>query len=328
MAKYLVTGGCGFIGSHLCEKLTQEGHSVVVIDDLSTGKKENLPANAVLHIDNLTDEILLYQILNEVQGCFHLAAIASVEACAKNWISANDTNLRTLQRIFSVIRKLPETKRVPVIYASSAAVYGECEDLPLTEEKSVHPVSAYGADKLACELFAKVAAKTYDIPNAGLRFFNVFGPRQDPRSPYAGVIAKFLDRFILGQSIEIFGDGQQTRDFIFVKDIVEGCMAALKAVSLEAPVYNLCTNKQISVQDLVNNLQTITGNKVDTSFSPARSFEILNSLGSFTKAQADFDFEPKHNFSEGLKQLYLARKEELNSVPQAIHALKTEELPI
>ncbi|MGH7152360.1 MAG: NAD-dependent epimerase/dehydratase family protein, partial [Acetobacteraceae bacterium] len=185
MATWLVTGGAGFIGSHLCDALLRRGDAVRVLDDLSTGKRENLPAGAELMIGDIADPAAVERALAGVDGCFHLAAIASVARGIDDWLGTHCTNLTGTITVFDAVRRHP----VPVIYASSAAVYGDCPAQPLTERAPTAPLSAYGADKLGCELHARVARQVHGITTVGLRFFNVYGPRQDPDSPYSGVIS-------------------------------------------------------------------------------------------------------------------------------------------
>ncbi|MGH7209981.1 MAG: NAD-dependent epimerase/dehydratase family protein, partial [Acetobacteraceae bacterium] len=214
MSRYLVTGGCGFIGSHLCDALLAHGHAVRVLDDLSTGRRENLPPAAELIVGDVGDAALAAHALDGVSGCFHLAAIASIERGVQDWPGTHRVNLSATVGLLDAIRRLPAP--VAFVCASSAAVYGDCDRLPLDEDAPARPLSAYGADKLGCELHARVAAHVFAVPTVGLRFFNVYGPRQDPRSPYSGVISIFCDRLRRGAPIDLFGDGEQTRDFVFV----------------------------------------------------------------------------------------------------------------
>jgi UDP-glucose 4-epimerase len=194
MPSYLVTGGCGFIGAHLCRSLLRDGHQVRVLDDLSSGRRENLPEGVELLVGDTADRFCVEAGLAGVDGCFHLAAIASVAAGVADWIGTSRVNLGGALALFDTIAKLPEGRRLPVVYASSAAVYGDARPLPLDEATPTRPLSAYGADKRAMELHAGVATHLHGIPTVGLRFFNVYGPMQDPASPYSGVISIFCDR--------------------------------------------------------------------------------------------------------------------------------------
>ena len=221
MALYLVTGGCGFIGSHLVEDLLNRGHRVRILDDLSTGKRSNLPAGAPsrqceLITGDVIDRELVERCFEGVDHCFHLAAVASVQRSNEDWSGTHRINLTGAINIFDAARR----QRVPVVYASSAAVYGDNADTPLQESAQLRPLTAYGADKLGCELHARVASLVHSVPTTGLRFFNVYGPRQCASSPYSGVISIFADRLTRAEPLVVFGDGEQTRDFIFVKDVV------------------------------------------------------------------------------------------------------------
>ncbi len=227
MALYLVTGGAGFIGSHLVDALLARGDVVRVLDDLSTGKRENLDPRAMLTVGDVADAAVVAGAMQGVDGCFHLAAVASVELGNRDWLGTHRTNLTGAITIFDAARRARPDRTVPVVYASSAAVYGDTPDLPLAESAATRPLSAYGADKLGCELHGRVAATVHGVRNAGCRFFNVYGPRQDPGSPYSGVISIFFNRIGRGQGITIFGDGGQTRDFIYVADVVEALLTTM-----------------------------------------------------------------------------------------------------
>ncbi len=246
MSTYLVTGGCGFIGSHLADSLLADGHAVRILDDLSTGKRANKPEAATLIEADVADPRAVVRAMEGVDGCFHLAAIASVERANRDWLGTHRVNLSGTITILEAARGGP----IPVVYASSAAIYGDNPALPLAETAAPRPLSAYGADKLGCELHARVAGRVHGIPTTGLRFFNVYGPRQDPLSPYSGVISIFCERLRGGRGVTIFGDGGQTRDFVFVADVVRALRAALRRVSTEAGVFNVCTGRASSVRDL------------------------------------------------------------------------------
>ena len=223
---YLITGGCGFIGSHLAERLLAGGHRVTIIDDLTTGKRENAPAGAEVVIADITTPGVFDAVAEQVDGCFHLAAIVSVQRSSKDWLRTHQVNASgTVALLDAIARK---GRRVPVVFASSAAVYGDNAHIPLKETALCTPLSAYGADKLTCELHAFVASHIHGIPTIGLRVFNVYGPRQDPLSPYSGVISIFAHRMKQHLPITIYGDGEQSRDFIYVGDVVSGLVASMQ----------------------------------------------------------------------------------------------------
>jgi UDP-glucose 4-epimerase len=308
MGKYLVTGGCGFIGSHLAESLERDGHSVRVLDDLSTGKRENLSASVELLVGDVADAALVRKAMDGVDGCFHLAAIASVERGNLDWLGTHAANLTGAIAVFDAAHR-PDAIGVPVVYASSAAVFGDEPGMPLTEASPVRPLSAYGADKLGCELHARVAGVVHGVPTAGMRFFNVYGPRQDPKSPYSGVISIFCDRLGGHRPITIFGDGLQTRDFVYVADVVASLRAAMASLSaanaadsVKTAVYNVCTGRSTSVVDLAHTIADLCGIQADIIFAVPRAGEIRVSLGSPAKLKAELGIECHTPIAEGLRK--------------------------
>jgi UDP-glucose 4-epimerase len=284
MSSYLVTGGAGFIGSHLCDLLIARGDTVRVLDDLSTGSRDNLPGGAALIVGDVADPTAVSAALEGVDGCFHLAAIASVERGVTDWLGTHQANLTGTITVFDAIRRAGT--RIPVVYASSAAVYGDCRTIPITEATDCRPLSAYGADKYGCELHARVASHVHGIPAVGLRFFNVYGPRQDPRSPYSGVISIFCERLRAGAPIAIFGDGQQTRDFVYIADVVAALRAAMALRPDDAPVFNVCTGIATSVADLARAIAELAGTVPDIQCRAPRAGEIRNSVGQPANARA------------------------------------------
>jgi UDP-glucose 4-epimerase len=300
MPLFLVTGGCGFIGSHLAAALIARGDQVRVLDDLSTGSRANLAPGATLIEGDISDAATVRAAMDGVTGCFHLGAIASVERGVKEWFGTHRVNLSGTIAVFDAAR---DAGGIPVIYASSAAVYGDQKTLPITEEAPTTPLSAYGADKLGCELHARVAGHVHGVPTLGFRFFNVFGPRQDPASPYSGVISIFCDRLVRGEPIGIYGDGGQTRDFIHVGDVVAGLLAGLGAADPGAPVLNLCTGRATSVLSLAGTIADLcssgTGNAAPRHL-PARSGEIRHSVGCPEKARRMLGLGEPRDLREGL----------------------------
>lgn len=275
MATYLITGGAGFIGGHLARTLAAEGHAVRVVDDLSTGRREALPDAAALEVADINDTDVLDRLMADVDACFHLAAVASVERCNREWLTAHDSNLRGALAVYQAA----VGAGVPVVYASSAAVYGTPERVPLDESAATRPLSAYGADKLGCELHARAAGVTHGLRSCGLRFFNVYGQGQDPSSPYTGVVSIFADRLGRGQGLTIFGDGGQTRDFIHVSDVVRALRAAVAVASTDAPVCNVCTGMAVTVSDLARTLAEVLDAPLAVTHGPPRAGDIRESLG-------------------------------------------------
>jgi UDP-glucose 4-epimerase len=312
MAFYVVTGGAGFIGSHLVERLLAEGHGVRVVDDLSTGKRENLPPDVDLVVGDVAEPALMHGAMRGASGCFHLAAIASVARANEDWMGTHRTNQ---SGTIAVLEAARDAGRVPVVYASSAAVYGDHGPIRLHEALPPRPVSAYGADKLGSELHARVAAVVHGTPTAGLRFFNVFGPRQDPRSPYSGVISIFAERVLNRRTITINGDGMQTRDFIYVADVVSHLQMAMARLAgrgvAEAEVFNVCTGFSTSILGLAETLGELSGWVPSVVFAPARSGDIRSSLGNPTAARAALRVGAPMHLAEGLDALLGSLRPEL-----------------
>ncbi|WP_417512929.1 NAD-dependent epimerase/dehydratase family protein [Minwuia sp.] len=298
MADWLVTGGCGFIGSHLSDALIARGDRVTIVDDLSTGNRSNPPADAEIVVGDIRDADLMNRLMQGKDGCFHLAAVASVQKCTEEWADSHKVNLTGTINVFEAAK---QAGRKPVVYASSAATYGDNPNVPLSEDEMMKPLSAYGADKLGCELHGRVAFGVHGVPNTGFRFFNVFGPRQDPKSPYSGVIAIFTDRIRAGQGITIFGDGGQVRDFVFVGDVVRHLIAAMDAGGGQGEAYNVCTGVETSVLDLANIVAEICGTEADITFADARTGDIRTSIGNPAKATAAFNVPAQMAFRDGLK---------------------------
>jgi UDP-glucose 4-epimerase len=303
VALYLVTGGCGFIGSHLCDALLARGDGVRILDDLSTGKLENMPAAAELLQGDVADAALVARAMAGVDGCFHLAAVASVERGNIDWLGTHRANLTGAITIFDAARRAVPGRTVPVVYASSAAVYGDNADVPLAETAVTRPLSAYGADKLGCELHARVAAHVHGVPTVGMRFFNVFGPRQDPKSPYSGVISIFCDRLRAGRGITIFGDGKQVRDFVYVGDVVRALMAAMAARPDGSPAFNVCTGRSTSVLELAHAIGRACSVEPAIDFHPARAGEIRVSLGNPERLAAELSVTAATTLRDGLAKI-------------------------
>lgn len=304
MARYLVTGGCGFIGSHLTDALLANHHEVTVLDDLSNGRRENIPPEAMFVKGDVSHYGTIEKCFENIDGCFHLAAISSVEKSTKEWANAHNVNASATINIFQAASR--SQKHIPVIYASSAAVYGNCADLPLSEHSGTQPLSPYGADKLSCELHAQVADLVHHIPNIGFRFFNVYGPRQHPNSPYSGVISIFLHKIMHRHDITIYGDGEQTRDFVFVGDVVEALcsgMEKLEATQSGHDVFNVCTGKAVSINQLVQTIEELTGFNVGHLHLPARQGDARTSIGNPKKLEKILNVKPNTPLQHGLLQI-------------------------
>ena len=301
MALFLVTGGCGFIGSHLAGALVSGGHQVRVLDDLSAGSPDNLPPAATLVAGDVRDPDIVERALEGVDGCFHLAAVVSVTRCQQEWDYAHQVNLTGA---LNVLRRATGGREpVPVVYASSAAVYGDARELPASEETPVRPINAYGADKAACELHAGAIARATGASLTGLRFFNVYGPGQDPASVYAGVVSIFCERLMKGETVDIYGDGRQTRDFIHVSDVVRALLNAMQMAPAGSHVFNVCTGKAHSVTALAKCVAKVSGTRLEMRFHPGRTGDIEHSVGDPSHAAAGLKFRARLPLSSGLRDL-------------------------
>jgi UDP-glucose 4-epimerase len=296
MALYLVTGGAGFIGSHLADSLLADGHTLRVLDDMSTGKRGNLDPRVELVVGDAGVEGAAAQAIEGAAGVFHLAAVASVQRGNEDWAGTHRANLTATIRVFDAARRT----KIPVVYASSAAAYGDCPDLPLSETARPTPISAYGADKLACEFHARVGGYVHGVPSAGFRFFNVFGPRQDPKSPYSGVISIFCEKVRKGEACTVLGDGKQERDFVYVADVVAALRLGMAKASTEAPVFNVGTGTATTILDLAKRLQRLSGSPADPLHAAPRAGDIRKSLADPRKLEA-LGWKPKTSLDDGLR---------------------------
>ena len=306
MGFYTVTGGAGFIGSHLADLLLAAGHSVRIVDDFSTGKRENLPPGAEIMPGDVTDPALMRLALEGADGCFHLAAIASVARANEDWRGTHQVNQTGTVTVLDAART---AGRIPVVYASSAAVYGDVGTAPAVEALRPAPLTAYGADKLGSELHGRVAFLVHGVPTLGLRFFNVYGPRQDPSSPYSGVISIFADRLARRQPVTINGDGQQTRDFIHVADVTAHLAAAMAHLERKpgAEVLNVCTGTGTSLTELVVALGAVQGGGAPlATHGPARLGDIRQSIGDATLAKETLGVTANIGLAAGLASMVAA----------------------
>ena len=308
MATYLVTGGAGFIGSHLADALRLRDDTVRILDDLSTGHRDNLPSQTSLVVGGVADPPAVAGIAAGVDGIFHLAAVASVERGNQDWLGTHRTNLSGTITVLDAARRARTDRPVPVVYASSAAVFGANEAVPLTEDAATQPLSAYGADKLGCEQHAFVAGHVHAVPTCGLRFFNVYGPRQAADSPYAGVISIFARRLAARQRLPIHGDGTQLRDFVHVSDAVRHLRAAMRLLKATpmAAVANVCTGRGTTILDLAHLLGRILGRVPEFDHLPPREGDIRTSLGDPDRARALLGIAATMSLADGLARMLAA----------------------
>jgi UDP-glucose 4-epimerase len=302
LSTYLVTGGFGFIGSHLVDTLIEQGHQVAVVDDLSTGRRENVVGDITWFQGSITDRDLMAKAMAGVDGCFHLAAIASVARSNEDWSGTSAINLGGTVAVFEAAA-LRIGGPVPVVYASSAAVYGDAERFPLTETSPTRPLTAYGADKLACELHARIGGAVHRLPSFGLRPFNVYGPRQDPLSPYSGVISIFARRALQGEDLLLFDGGRQERDFVYVADVVRFFVAAMAAVQVSAPVANICGGRTTLIADLATTIVRLANSRSVLRPAPPRPGDILISRGDPALAQRLLGVNAVTSLDDGLGKL-------------------------
>ncbi|PIR38688.1 MAG: epimerase [Alphaproteobacteria bacterium CG11_big_fil_rev_8_21_14_0_20_39_49] len=307
--RYLVTGGCGFIGSHLVDALINKGYEVVILDNLSTGKIENANPKALLLIGDVTDYNTVNKSLANIDGCFHLAAVASVEKSIKEWSKTHTVNVTATVNIFQAISE--RGYKMPVVYTSSAAIYGDCKAVPIAETERASPITAYGVDKFSCDLHGRVAWSVHKVPNIGLRPFNVYGARQDPNSPYSGVISIFTDHILNGKIINIFGNGEQIRDFVYIADAVKGFMTAMH--NLEHNNHNrghdevnLCTGIKTSINQLSEIIAKVSGCKMHRIYKAARQGDIFVSVGDPSYLASRLNIHLTTKLAEGLSSMIQA----------------------
>lgn len=316
MAKFLITGGCGFIGSHLADALISNGDEVVILDDLSTGKASNAPKLAELIVGDVADKDSMAKASTGVDGCFHLAAVVSVQKSLQDWLGSHKVNAGGSINVFECAKVSKPV--IPVVYASSAAIYGNNPNIPLKESSDKKPLSAYGADKLSSELHGRVASEVFSVPNIGLRFFNVYGARQDPNSPYSGVISIFVDRISKGKGITIFGDGGQVRDFVFVSDVVSALLSSMKMLksgAISCDVFNVCRQETVSINDLCQMIARILDKPLNVQMQPARDGDIRLSSGDQSRLVSILGVSPQFSLEEGLRKMLVLSEE--NERPNA-----------
>jgi len=302
MAQYLVTGGAGFIGSHLSRRLLADGHAVRILDDLSSGSRENIAEIAdevEFVVGDLCDEALLHKVLTGVDYALHHAAVASVQTSVERPVFEQQVNAVGTLRFFEAARRAGVGR---VVFAGSAAAYGNNPTVPKREQMILEPESPYAISKVMGEYYARVYSQIYGLEVVCLRYFNVFGPRQDPSSPYSGVISIFAESMLKGNPPIIFGDGEQSRDFVYVDNIVEANMRACVAPGAAGRVYNIGCAQSISILQLVAALNEALGTEVQPDFRPPRPGDVRVSLADIACARAELGYEPVVQFAKGLQR--------------------------
>ncbi len=302
MASYLVTGGAGFIGSHLAETLIRRGDHVRVLDNYSTGKAANLAHLPEVEIvqGDVRDAAIVRAATAGMDYVLHHAALVSVPQSMTDPIATHDINVTGTLNVLQAARE-SNVKRL--VLASSCAVYGDNDDLPLSETSVPKPMSPYAATKLMGEVYCQTFYRAYGVPTVCLRYFNIFGPRQDPNGAYAAVIAKFAPRMQNGQAPIIYGDGTQTRDFVFVSDVVQANLLACTCDEAIGQVFNIASGRDVSLRDLVDALNQLLRSSIVATFAPTRTGDILHSRGNNSKGAALLNFWPAVSFADGLKQI-------------------------
>ena len=299
---YLITGGAGFIGSHSCEQLVKDGQRVRVLDNLSTGKQENLIGilgDVELLKGDIRDPRIVTEAMKEIDIVFHEAALGSVPRSVADPIGTHETNINGTLNILLAARD-SGVKRV--VYASSSSVYGESLDLPKHEKMMPAPLSPYALSKLTGEHYCTLFNKAYGLDTVSLRYFNIFGPKQDPDSEYAAVIPRFLTSLIRDERPLIYGDGLQTRDFTFIENTVEANLLASEAEDVQGKVFNIACGQRYTILDLLNNLKELLGSKVEAIFKPPREGDVRDSLASIEAARNAFGYRVVVGFEEGLRR--------------------------
>jgi nucleoside-diphosphate-sugar epimerase len=304
MPKVLVTGGAGFIGSHLTEALLREGHRVRVLDDFSTGKRENLIFDkeySSLEIieEDIRDLAVCQEAMKDIEYVFHQAALPSVQRSVEDPLGSNAVNVGgTLNILFAA--KEERVKRV--IYASSSSIYGDTPTLPKHEEMPSHPLSPYALQKYIGEQYCRLFYQLYGLETVSLRYFNIFGPKQDPNSIYSAVIPKFIDALLQGVPPIIFGDGEQSRDFTYIENVVQGNLLAMSAEHLHGETINIACAEKTSLNQLLNILREILGSKLSPVYEEPRKGDVRHSLADIRKGKDILNYEPKVRLELGLKK--------------------------
>ncbi len=303
MTKYLVTGGAGFIGSHLVTSLVERGETVRVIDDLSTGNAKNLahlPAGRVEFMKgDVADTKAIAEAVRGVEVVFHHAALASVPRSIELPMETHTACVTATVALLDASRRAGVRR---VVYAASSSCYGNQEEMPKTESQLPQVLSPYAAAKLAGELYCECFAACYPLETVRLRYFNVFGPRQDPKSPYSAVIPLFVSALLEGRRPTIFGDGGQSRDFTFVANVVAANLLAAKASSVSGKVYNIACGSSLSVLDLLKEICRLMNKPFDPEFGRARAGDVRHSWADISAAQRDLGYAPVVEMNEGLRK--------------------------
>jgi UDP-glucose 4-epimerase len=298
--RVLVTGGAGFIGSNLVRALLARGDEVRVLDNFSTGSRANL-ADLETDVEVVEGELRSYERVHAavrgVELVFHQGALPSVPRSVQDPLTTSAVNVEGTLNVLLAARD-EQVQRV--VFASSSSVYGNHETLPLVESVRPDPIAPYGVAKLAAERYCVSFSRVYPIEAVSLRYFNVFGPRQDPRSEYAAVVPRFITEAAAGRAVPIYGDGEQRRDFTFVQNVLDACLAAGAAEDVGGAVFNVATGRSVSVNELADAVGAVLGRDVEREYLPARAGDIRSSWADISAARAALGWEPAVGLEEGL----------------------------
>jgi nucleoside-diphosphate-sugar epimerase len=302
--RYLVTGGAGFIGSNMVDELVRRGHDVVVLDDLSTGREANL-AGVRSKIDFRGGSITnLADVQAATKGADYVIHLAARTSVPKSVIDPLGTNHVNIDGTLNVLVAARDAKVKRFVYAASSSAYGETPTLPKIETMAPEPVSPYGITKFVGELYANVFGRVYGLENACVRYFNVFGPRQDPTSQYSGVLSRFMLAVLSGEPLVIYGDGEQSRDFTYIENVVDETLRACEASGASGKVFNGGTGLRITLNDVVKLLEKIAGRKIQVTYDPPRTGDIRDSQADISLARKVLGYEPRVHFEDGLMRTW------------------------
>jgi nucleoside-diphosphate-sugar epimerase len=302
--RYLVTGGAGFIGSNILDELVERGQEVVVLDDLSGGKEANLAGvrdKIDFHIGSITDLAAVQPACKGVHFVIRLAAVTSVPRSVLNPLETNHVNIDGTLKVLVAARDA-QVRRF--VFASSSAAYGEEPTLPKIENMPAQPISPYGVTKYVGEMYSQVFGRVYGLENVSIRFFNVFGPRQDPTSQYSGVLSRFTLAVIEGQPPVIHGDGAQSRNFTYVKNIIDETLRACEAAGASGLTFNGGAGARITLNQVLKLLEKITGKTITPKYDAPRNGDIRDSQADVSLARKVLGYEPRALFEEGLKRTW------------------------
>lgn len=304
MKKVLVTGGAGFIGSNLTEVLLKKGHSVKVLDNFSTGKRENLifgetcPHLEIIEGD-IRDLTICQRVMEGIEYVFHQAALPSVQRSVEDPSTSNAVNV---EGTLNILLAAKDTGVKRLIYASSSSIYGDTPTLPKMEEMPPNPLSPYALQKYIGEQYCRLFFQLYGLETVSLRYFNIFGPKQDPTSIYSAVIPKFIDALIEGRSPVVFGDGEQSRDFTYIDNVIQANLLAMSARYLHGEAINIACGKRTSLNQLLDILKQILGSKTSPIYQEPRKGDVKHSLADVTKGKQILNYEPQVGIETGLKK--------------------------